>query len=265
MARVAYQGVAGSFSHLTAVNYFGKEHLFLGRESFEAVFEALKTKEAEYACLPIENSLIGSIYENYDLLGVHDFPLMGEAYTRIELCLLALPHTEMGQIKKVFSHPKALLQCQRFFAEHAGLEAVVHADTAGAAADIAQGKELSFAALASREAAAYYGLQVVKQNVEDDARNYTRFFFLSSQPQELSGNKSTLIFTLDHVPGALMRVLASFAEEGFNLTKTESRPLVGRPFEYLFYADLEGEGVPQQFTQHVKTAKILGQYKRGSL
>lgn len=279
MKTITYQGVKGSFSYLTAVKEFGLNHVFVDSHTFQEAFERVENGQADYAVMAIENSLIGSIYENYDLLNHFDMQIVGEHFTRIEHCLLALktPQDKTQQlrsIQKVLSHPKALAQCTRFFQQHPWMEAVVHMDTAAAAAEISERGDPAYAAIASAQAGELYGLNIVSQGIEDDPKNYTRFVLITKEAGESpSADKCSLLIQLKNRPGILVEVLKLFASQGLNLTKIESRPLKGSPFEYLFYIDIEYAGKTKEDLENilrvlrtkVELLKILGFYKRGLL
>ena len=275
MKTITYQGVQGAFSYITAVKAFGQEHTYRASNTFKEAFELVESGAADYAVLPIENSLIGSIYENYDLLNRYEMHIVGEHYTRIEHCLLTLPMDKKTEalmnIKKVLSHPKALEQCTTFFQEHPWMEAVVHMDTAAAAMEVANRKDTTYAAIASAYAGELYGLQTFEKGIEDDPQNYTRFITLSKkEADEDQIDKCTLMMHVKHQTGALAKPLTRFAQLDFNLTKIESRPLRGNPFEYLFYIELEFKPSEKQKIMHlvqtleVESIKILGLYKKGS-
>ncbi|MGB7978354.1 MAG: prephenate dehydratase domain-containing protein [Chlamydiales bacterium] len=232
--KIAYQGIEGSFSHRTLAQMPGVK---IGMATFSAVYKAVERGDVDLGLLPIENTLAGTIYETIDLLSQGDLNIVGELYTRIEHSLLALPG---AKIKKVLSHPKALAQCVKLFEEHPDWTPVSHYDTAGAAADVARLGDRSLGAIANRAAAAIYGLEIVKEGIQDHKDNYTRFFLISKQ--ESKGKKGSFCFTIDHQPGKLAEILHLFAKEGINLSYIVSRPIVGRPFEYLFYVDLEFRG-----------------------
>lgn len=280
MKRIAYQGVKGSFSYMTALKQFGEKNTFIGMQTFKEVFEEVENGKADVAVLPIENSLIGSIYENFDLLNSYAMKIIGENYTKIEHCLLAtkIPFETIEErlkvIKNVLSHPKALEQCSLFFQEHPWMKAVVYMDTAAAAAEVAVCKDPASAAIASESAAEIYGLEILRRGIEDDPRNYTRFATIAKE--EISrdrADKCSLLMQLKHAPGALAEVLNLFANREINLTKIESRPLRGSPFKYLFYLDFEFsintgryiEDLLQVLSDHVLMLKILGFYKKGAL
>jgi prephenate dehydratase len=181
------------------------------------------------------------VHENYDLLSAHELHVVGEAELRIRHCLIASPDTSRADVRRVASHPVALAQCRRFFTAHPELVAVPAYDTAGSVRDLMAGKAEAEAAIASRLAAELYGAAVLQEDLEDNAENYTRFLVVTREPAGRAPNEATktsLMFTLGNGPGTLHRALGVFAERGLNLTKIESRPLPGRPWEYLFYADV---------------------------
>jgi prephenate dehydratase len=271
MNTITYQGIKGAFSYLTAVNAFGKDNHYLPSKTFNDAFENISTGKADFGMIPIENSLIGSIYENYDLLNSYDLKIVGEHFTRIEHCLMTLPGNSMEQIKKVLSHPKALEQCKGFFQKHPHIEAIVHEDTAAAAAEIAAFKHSEYGAIASASAAEIYGLQILKRGIEDDSSNYTRFVTVTKRPNfDKQADKCSLMVQLEHTPGSLAKALVQF--EGLNLTKIESRPIRGKPFNYLFYVDFEFighrqreiENMLKKFT-NVQKLTVFGFYKKGIL
>lgn len=260
MKTIAYQGIEGSYSHMTALRLFGPNCKFLGYSQFSSVFEAVGKGEADAALLAIENTLIGTIYEVLDLLGQSDLRIQGETKTRIEHCLLTLPEAELEQIRSVYSHPKALGQCLRFFRKHPFLQPIDYHDTAAAAQFVAKKKDLSCAAIASRTAAMLHGLKVCVANIEDNQENYTRFLLLGKK--ESQGPKSTLRLTLEHRPGSLAEILGIIAKEGVNVTDIVSRPIVGRPFEYAFYLDLErpSQELLTELRNKAKTFRSFGSY-----
>jgi prephenate dehydratase len=259
MKTIVYQGIKGSFSYLTAVKRWGEGNHFLGMNTFREVFEAVAEDLADAAVIPIENSLAGSIYENYDGLIQHNLSIGGEAHTKIEHCLLGLGDVE--NLKKVFSHPKALEQCTVFLRAHPQIKSVVHADTAGSAADVAAWGDPTIASIASLECAELYGLKVLRAQIEDEPNNYTRFLFVEKgSPQIEKANKCSLSFTLEHTPGKLAGVLQHLSQHGMNLMKIESRPIKTKPFEYVFYVDVEFTDLPN--LEIFSTYKVLGFYTR---
>lgn len=273
MKTIIYQGVEGSFGHITATEKFGDNCCYKAAETFREAFKLLSQKEGEIAVVPIENTLAGSIYENYDLLNQYNHWIIGERLTKIEHCLLVLPSVKnMKQINKIYSHPKALEQCSEFIQRHLWIKTVEHSNTAAAAAEIAATGDSSLAAIGSRRAADLYGLKILHENIEDDPKNTTRFIMISREAEiPPAADKCSFMIYLNHTPGALVRALQKLNHSNINLTKIESRPLRGHPFEYLFYLDLEfpqGESAKVQdnlcfLATEVPLLKILGFYQRG--
>jgi prephenate dehydratase len=241
--KVAIQGERGAFSHAAAVAALGKDVEILPRPSFEALFEAAVSGAADRALVPIENSLAGSIHENYDRLRSSPLHIVGETQLRVEQCLITRPGATLATIRRVASHPVALAQCRRFLAEHPEIEPVPAYDTAGAVQDLLQpGGPVTQAAIGSRLAAELYGGQILMAEIEDDPQNFTRFLVLAREPGPLAAaNKTSVAFTLKNVPGALFGALGAFATRGVDLAKIESRPFRGRPWEYAFYLDVLGD------------------------
>ncbi len=280
MKTIAYHGIPGAFSHITALKEYGPNMEYLSCRSFREVFELVDKEKADYGIVPIENSLAGSIYENYDLLYKYNLSITAEHYTRIQHCLAATRNglidtrQRLNRIQKVMSHPKALEQCAQFFINHPWMEAVIHRDTARAAAEVAKQQDLGLAAICSSEAATLYGLDIIVSGIEDDQENYTRFIVISKHNEEsITSNKCSLIMCLDHTPGSLAKILQMISKEQLNLSKIESRPLKGSAFEYIFYADIEFinrssaevEKTLELISQEVQSLKQIGFYKRGSL
>lgn len=273
MKKISYQGVAGAFSHITAKNHFGSNNEFIGRNKFTELFDDVVTGRADFGVVPIENTLAGSVYENYDLLQEHKVYVIAEEKTRIEHHLLGVPGAKLGQITRVFSHVKALEQCERFFEAHPSIEEVIHADTAGAAKFVASTGNPNFAAIASREAAALYGLTILQENLEDNPHNWTRFFIIAPEPSyDTRVNKASILFSVSHEPGSLFRALKLISEHSLNMSKLQSRPIEGKPFEYFFYVDIEFEGHTKEEVETVLTSlkaethslKILGFYRKNT-
>lgn len=249
MHRVYYQGIPGSFSSIAAKAYFGKKPVTLsGLKDFAEIFARVTKEKGAWGVLPIENTIAGSIHENYDLLYQNSVYIVGEISIHIEHNLLALPGAKLNTIHKVYSHYKALEQCQQFFNAHPHIEEIVYFDTAGSAQYVAQAQNPTIAAIASKEAAALYRLTILKPNIEDNPSNLTRFIVISAQENRKTRNqnKCSLLFTTTHTPHSLQLVLTILANANCNLTKIESRPLIGRPFEYLFYVDFEFETLTRE-------------------
>ena len=240
----AFQGELGAFSHSAALKLLGSKAEAVPYPSFREVFEALKANRVTHAVLPIENTLHGSILENYDHLLAYGFPIRGETSVRISHQLIAIPGTRLRDVKQAFSHPVALNQCRRFFERHPKIEATSFYDTAGSVKMLAQKGLPGAAAIASESAAQFYGGVILKRNIEDNPNNYTRFFLLTKQRSAASGDarpwKTSVVFSTSNTPGALFKVMACLALRDLSLTKIESRPLVGKPWEYMFYVDFLG-------------------------
>lgn len=239
--RVAYQGITGSFSSMAARALYGADLIPLQTTRFREIFEHVTSRRADVGVVPIENALAGSIHENYDLLSEYRCSIVGEFYCPVQLHLIALSPTEtVDSITQVFSHPKALEQCSDFLERHPSMSPVVFSDTAGAAAHVQELGTTGIAAIASDEAAKEYGLTIVAPAIQNHASNMTRFFAVSVNPETVEApSKCTLILSLRHEPASLYKLLGEFAELAINVTKIESRPIPGKPFEYSFHVDLE--------------------------
>lgn len=269
---VAFQGERGSFSSAAAGKLLGLRVRMLPCESFQDVFRAVESGRVTHAVIPIENTLYGSIHENYDHLLEYDLPIRGETKVRISHNLIALPGTRLSQVRRAFSHPVALNQCRNFFETHKEIAPVPFYDTAGSVKMLNEDKPEGAAAVASETAAALYGGRVLKRNIEDDPRNFTRFFLLSKKntvPKSATGKwKTSLAFSTANAPGALFRAMACFALRDLNLTKIESRPLRARPWEYLFYLDIAGSETEERVKSAIANlgelanfVKVLGSYR----
>jgi prephenate dehydratase len=264
MKAVAIQGEAGSFSHAAALETHGQAIRLVPCPTFEELFRAVAAGDAASGIVPIENTLAGSVHENYDLLSAHALHVVGETELRIRHCLIARPGTTVADIVRVASHPVALAQCRRFFITHPRLVAVPAYDTAGSVRDLMAGSAVADAAIASALAAELYGAAVLAEGLEDHAENYTRFLVVAREPAPAeSASKLSLTFTLPNVPGSLHRALGVFASRGLDLTKIESRPLPGRPWEYLFYLDVVGAGAGEavgELRAFAPVLRVLGAY-----
>ena len=273
--KVAFQGERGAYGEMATLQYFPNVKL-LPLKSFQDVFDAAETGKVEYIVVPLENSIEGSINEIYDLLLQTKMNVVGEIYQRVRHCLIANRGTKM--IRYVHSHPQALAQC-RAYLQNKGFRAVPTYDTAGAAKMIKENKMADSAAIASKRAAELYDMEILDEGIEDRKNNYTRFFVLSPKKKN-SGksvlhdigshdHKTSIIFSVRHVPGALFGILGEFAIRKINLTKIESLPTKETPWEYNFYVDFEGHLQNKAVHEALlsikpKTSyvKILGSYKK---
>jgi prephenate dehydratase len=269
---VAFQGEPGAFSHAAAQKLLGSGARVLPSATFREVFEALRAGTVNHGVVPIENTLHGSIHENYDHLLDYEIPIRGETSIRIAHQLIALPGTKFRDIRRVFSHPVALNQCRRFFEKNSHIEPVPFYDTAGSAKMLWEKHPDGGAAIASESAAAIYSGVILRKNIEDHRQNFTRFVLLTKQPGSFARSsgpwKTSLVFSTANVPGALFKAMACFALRDLNLTKIESRPLRGKPWEYLFYLDLLGRdtdcGVKNALANLAEITdfiKVLGSYQ----
>jgi prephenate dehydratase len=247
--RIAFQGELGAFSQTAVQQLLGPGVEVVPLPRFEEVFRSLKAKKVDGAVVPIENSLAGSVHENYDHLLHYELPIVGETSVRIVHNLMAPPGVTFSKVRRVYSHPVALNQCLHFFEANPAIERVPFYDTAGSVKTIMQELPADAGAIASRVAAEIYGARILRRSIEDDRQNFTRFFLLRTQdylkrhPLPVNAHKqwkTSLVFTTRNIPGALFRSLSAFALRDLNLMKIESRPLRGKPWEYLFYLDFIG-------------------------
>jgi prephenate dehydratase len=264
--KVAIQGELGSFSHAAAQRLLPKATIVPCALSAE-VFERVKKGTVDCAVIPIENSLAGPVIDHYDLLLANDVHVQQEFRLRIEHCLIAAPGAKLRGIKRVLSHPVALQQCTDFFRAHPGIRPEPFYDTAGSVKHVIENGLRDVAAVAGRTAAAEYGGKVLQKGLEDDKQNFTRFFVIRKHPQVLPrANKTSIAFALKNVPGALFRSLSVFALRDIDLSKIESRPMRGRPWEYVFYVDYmrgrdeAAENALRHLAEVAEFVKVLGIY-----
>jgi prephenate dehydratase len=239
-ARVAFQGERGAFSEEAAVKLLGEEISLVPRPTFEAAFNAIADGAADYILAPIENSLAGPVHRSFDLLVDSKLNILAEVIIPIVHNLIAAPGARFEEIGIVESHPVALAQCEHFFGAHPRLKRIATEDTAGSVRDVVRSGDRTRAAIASRRAAELYGGAILREHLEDNRENYTRFLLLSESAESAeNADKLSLVFQLDHRPGALYHSLEPFARRNLNLMKIESRPVHGRPWQYRFYLDLQ--------------------------
>lgn len=266
--KVAFQGELGAYSEEAGYGYFDAPEM-VPQESFDDVFAAVTSGACHSGLIPIENSLAGSIYQNYDLLLRHDLYIVGEYFLPVRHCLIGFPGVELSGIKHVISHPQALGQCAGYLRE-LGVKTEPVYDTAGSVKILKSSGERTMAAIASKQAAEIYEMKVLQENIEDNPENYTRFLEIKLEPVKPDRKaKTSIVFTLKNQPGALYDALGVFASQDIDLTKIESRPLAGKPWEYLFYMDFittRGKESAQQALDDLRefalTLRILGTYPR---
>ena len=277
--RVAFQGARGAFSEDAARKLLGPDIETIPCKSFEEMFEAVTSGSSDAAAVPIENSLAGSVHKNYDLLMEHDLTIIGETNLRIVHHLIARPGVALCDIRRVYSHPVALAQCERFLQANPQIEVASAYDTAGSVKMIMESDSNDEAAIAGESAAKVYGARIVVVGIEDNIRNYTRFLLLT-RPRRFDALKTiaasdklktSIVFRVANQPGALFRSLAAFALRDIDLTKIESRPIEGRPWEYSFYVDLIGdqhesrvERALANLGELAESVRVLGSYPRSN-
>ena len=267
MTRVAFQGIAGAYSEEAIRQFFGPEVESVPCRTLADIFFAVERRDADYGMLPVENAVAGSVNQAYELLVEHDSRIHAETILHVHHMLLALPGVELADLKRVRSHPQALAQCQRYLERH-GMKPEPAFDTAGSARDLMANPEPGVGVIASELAAELYGLEILDRAVEDFPFNYTRFFVLALEsPPRAQRNKTSLVFSTPHQPGALYECLGEFARRRINLAKIESRPRLNRPWQYVFYLDFEGhcqdpecEAAIMGLLRRSSFVKLLGSY-----
>jgi prephenate dehydratase len=271
--RVAFQGEPGAFSGEAARGLLGHAVELIPCETFEKMFAAVESGSSDYCLAPIENSLFGSVYQNYDLLLKHNLRIVGETSLRIVHNLIAAPGTRFEDVRRVYSHPVALGQCTRFLSGQPRIHSVAAYDTAGSVKMIMGSREAGAAAIASAAAADVYGAQILVPGIEDDQANFTRFLLLAREDAcavaPPDADKTSIVFSLENRVGSLYRAMAVFALRDIDLMKIESRPLIGRPWEYSFYLDFTGAQTEPHvcnalahLREFATSVKVLGSYKQ---
>ena len=267
--KVAFQGEPGAYSESAVLTFFGSSSQPVPCRRFSDVFRNVETGETEFGVVPIENSIEGSVNQVYDLFLKYDHKVCGEIVLKIAHCLIANPGTKLDTIKVIYSHPQALAQC-RSFLENLDCEMISTYDTAGSVKMIKEQQLMDAGAIAGERAAEIYNMNILARNISDTPNNYTRFFVLSKNDAPPSGNdKTSVIFSTRHVPGALYQILGEFAKRKINLTKIESRPTKRRPWEYNFYLDFEGHRTEKHCAEALEGlrskavfVKVLGSYPK---
>jgi len=267
--KVVFQGERGAYSEMAALQHFDSDIELISRKTLSEVFGAIENKEADYAVVPIENSIEGSVNETYDLLINTKKMVCNEIYFRVVHCLISYKDSDLSKVKAVYSHPQALGQCRNFLQKHK-LEPIPFYDTAGSVKMLKEFPIDNAGAIASERAAETYDMKIIEKGIEDSKNNYTRFIVLTDKDSEPTGNDKTLvIFTAKHVPGALHKVIGEFASRDINLTMIVSRPTKEKPWEYNFYVDFEGHRKDQKVQEclkhlkdHTEFLKVLGSYPK---
>lgn len=267
--KVAFQGESGAYSEMAALQHFGHDIELIPNKTLSDVFETVEHKTVDYAIVPIENSIEGSVNETCDLLLNSKLMVCNEVYLRVVHCLISYNDHDLSKIKLVYSHPQALAQCKGFIKSN-GFEPIPFYDTAGSVKMLSEFKIENAGAIASERAAEIYGMKVISKSIEDSKSNYTRFIVLTEKDSKPTGDDKTLvIFTTKHMPGALHKVIEEFASRDINLTMIMSRPTKEKPWEYNFYVDFEGhrsEAKIKECLEQLKDKtiflKVLGSYPK---
>jgi len=277
--KAAFQGERGAFSEDAARQLLGSDAGTIPCRTFEEMFEAVSNGSADCAVAPIENSLAGSVHKNYDLLVEHDLTIIGETNVRIVHHLIAPRGVPLSDVRRVHSHPVALAQCEKFLRANPQIEVAPAYDTAGSVKMIVDSGAKGDAAIAGATAAAVYGAEIIVEGIEDNAKNFTRFLLLARPGRAdsiaIASNegqrKTSIVFRVANKPGGLFRSLAAFALRDIDLTKLESRPIEGRPWEYSFYLDLIGdqnephvERALANLKEFAESVRVLGSYPRSN-
>ncbi len=269
--KIAFQGIRGAYSEMALHEHFGKDVEAISCETFDEVFAAVIDDAVRFGFIPVENTIAGTVVENYDLLLANDVFVIGEVYLPVRHTLLAKKGVRLEAITEAFSHPHALKQCKDFLKAH-GIKMRPTYDTAGSAQTVADEDREDCAAIASELCAEIYGMDILERNIQSNVSNTTRFFVIAKKenaPEDLKANKTTVAFKTRHYPGALVDCLKIFQKYNLNLTKLESRPVPENPWEYVFYAAFEAgiddDGVKAaigELTLHAVFVKLLGSYPK---
>jgi len=269
---VSFQGEHGAYSEQAAQAYFGEFVQTQPNNTIKGVFTAVEKGSSFFGVVPAENSLEGSVNQTYDLLLESSLKIYAEIKTKVTHCLLALPGTKLADVRAVYSHPQALAQCSVFL-ESLHVVGEPAYDTAGSAKLLKEKYLHNAAAIASKKAAALYGLEILREGIEDYPENFTRFLVISKQETGRTGiDKTSIVFATKHTPGSLQKALSDLSTRGINLTKIESRPIRGVPWEYHFFVDFEGHRTDRGCVDALEALgrtttflKILGSYPRATL
>lgn len=273
MIKIAFQGERGAFSEDAAYHFFHKNVNPQPYRKFRNVFESVKTGHCDFGVVPIENTFTGSIHQNVDLLLEFDLSIVGEVILRIKHNLLGIKGSNLKDIKKIYSHPQALEQSSFFLDKLEGVDIIPMYDTAGSAKLVAEKHIKQLASVASLRACKDYRLKVLKEGIESNHQNYTRFVVIAPDAKQLkNGGKTSIVFTTKDIPGALFKALGVFALRDINLLKIESRPLRKGPWKYYFYLDFEGSIAAEPCRNAIRHLgeitiflRILGSYEKGKV
>jgi prephenate dehydratase len=270
--KIAIQGALASYHDLAAKKFYGEEIDILECLTFEDTCRKVQLNEADYAVMAIENSTVGSILSNYNLIEKYALRIIGELYVKIQFHLLALPGTKLKDIEFIHSHQMAISQCQQFLSEHSFIKAVESNDTATCAREIQTKNLINTAAIANEITARTYGLEIVQSNIESNTKNYTRFLILSKGKDVIEQpNKASISFIAKNTPNTLTKALNAIGAYEINLTKIQSVPIIGNPNEYSFHIDLEWDAYEdyqnaiKHLSIHCQKLHILGEYKKAVL
>lgn len=269
--KVAFQGIRGAYSEMALHEHFGKAVETVGCDAFDDVFNLVESGEVTYGFIPVENTIAGTVVENYDLLFANDIFVIAEAYLPIRHTLLAKKGARLEDVKEALSHPHALKQCKAYL-KSKNIKMVPTYDTAGAAQMVASGTRMDCAAIASALCAEIYDMEILERDIQTNSSNTTRFFVIAKKenvPDNHATGKTTIAFKTRHYPGALVDCLKIFQKYSLNLTKLESRPIPENPWEYVFYAAFEAgidadevKSAIGELTLHALFVKLLGSYPK---
>jgi prephenate dehydratase len=271
--RIAFQGVHGAYSEAAAERHFGRKNKFVGCYNIADVFNSVECGDADLGFVPVENSIEGPVTQTYDSLVNGKLFVAGESIMRISHCLIGFGGKKPNDISGVYSHPQALAQCSRFIHRNRMVEIPFY-DTAASAKHIKEERLKDFGAIASERAASAYGLSVIKKDIENDRMNYTRFFAISREEAMHDGNgtKSSFAFVTTNKPGALYNAIGCFVRNGINMTYLQSRPIIGKPWNYIFYAECEGSmksrpmsNACEELAGNAKSFRFLGSYAKAKV
>ena len=264
----AFIGEYGAYSHKASLGYFGDEIKPVPVQSFKDIFNAVQSGASQYGVIPLENSLSGSIHENYDLLQEYDLKIIGEITIRVKHALIAHENADKKNIKKILAPPPAFSQCKNYLDQYPDMQIVPVTATSSAVRHVKESGDINAAAIGSTMAAKIFNMKILEESIEDNPRNYTRFAIISREFKDIEkADKTSLVFTTGHKPGSLFEVMKIFSEHKINLVKLESRPMPGKPWEYMFYADIEADlekeslkSVMEELREKSATLKIIGRY-----